>query len=43
MSKISGMIGQTLEKLEPGEATETLRTHYQNTLNHIEYAKGTFL
>jgi hypothetical protein len=43
MSKISGMISQTLEKLEAGEATDLLRTHYQNTLNHIEYARGTSL
>ncbi len=34
------MINQTLEKLEAGEATDALRTHYNNTIKHIDYAKG---
>lgn len=39
LSKISQLIREGLEKLEPGEETESINRNFQNILAHIQQAK----
>ena len=40
MSKIAGLVQQNLGKMEDTEEAAQLKTHFANTLKHVEFAKG---